>query len=242
MKPLWTLASLVVLSFLPSPGAAQGRRAEVKPLPIDPVLVCPRGQRQQTITVTAPPPVAATPYLPDFPSACSAGWEPNFGGTTINRCFRETFTWKAPAQCHCLSAELTIHYKALQGGAAGSSTSANDDVAISSGGSVVPGTSQRLFSGNVATGQTGTKTIRLSCDWLKNDRLSFFVEDDTRVDSASLQVAYCCSPCPPGEFETTFPGSGAKYCCDGRPGAERVCCTIEPRPIDPLPPPQSNPN
>src|SRR6202012_1256384 len=113
----------------------------------------------------------ATPYLPDFPTtSCSAGFEPNFGGTppgnpTANRCFRHTFTWKAPGQeGRCLSGELTIKYKAPQGGPAGSSTSANDTVAIFSGGSVVAGTSQGLYTGAVTTGQTGTKTIRLSCD------------------------------------------------------------------------------
>src|SRR6266700_514715 len=144
MKRLVTLTltlAFVALGILPSPGAAQEERS-VQPGTITPIEVCPRGFHQQAINLTAPPPSAATPYLPDFPTtSCSAGWEPNFGGTTINRCFRHTFTWKAPGQeCRCLSGELTIHYKALQGGQAESSSSANDGVGIDSGGAVVPGT------------------------------------------------------------------------------------------------------
>jgi hypothetical protein len=242
MKPLWTLASaLVVLSLLSGAAAAQTGRAVVEKPPIQPTARCPLTFRQQAINVMAPPPAATTPVVTDFPASCGTAWEPDFGGSTVNRCFRQTFTWKPPGpQCTCLSGTLTLHYKALQGGAAGSSSSANDTVAIYSGGSVVPGTSQALYSGNVTTGQTGTKTIQVSCNILKNDRLSFLVQDDTSVTSASLQVVYCCSPCPQGEFEKTFPGSDLKYCCDGRPGAQRFCCTAKRGGIDPPPPPNPN--
>ena len=223
--------AFVALGVLPSPGAAQEER-RVQSEAISPIEVCPRGSQQQVINLTASAPSAATPYLPDFPTtSCSAGWEPNFGGTTADRCFRHTFTWKAPGPgCRCLSGELTIKYKALQGGPAGSSSSANDAVGIDSGGAVVPGTYQPLYSGTVTTGQTGTKTIRLSCDMLKNNRLSFYVQDDTSVTSATLHVVYCCSSCPAGQVEETFPGTNLKYCCEGKPGAPRFCCTAKERP------------
>ena len=41
----------------------------------------------------------------------------------------------------------------------------------------------------------------------------------------------CCTPapaCPPGQTEQSFPGTtGAvvKYCCEGKPGADKFCCT-----------------
>jgi hypothetical protein len=142
------------------------------------------------------------------------------------------FSVELRPECRCLSGELTIRYNALQGGPAGSPSSANDTVGIYSGGSIVPGTSQALYSGAVTTGQTGTKTIRLSCDWLKNNRLSFLVQDDTSVTSATLHVVYCCSPCPPGQAEVTFPGTNLKYCCEGKPGAPRFCCTAQERPAN----------
>lgn len=228
MKPLLTLAvALVALGALPSPGAAQEERRAL-PQPISPIRLCPRSQ-QQAINLTAQAPSTATPNLADFPaSSCSAGWEPNFGGTTSDKCFRHTFTWKAPRpECRCLSGELTIQYKALAGGSAGSSSSANDTVGIYSGGSGVPGTNQSLYVGAVKKGQTGTKTIPLTCDMLKNNSLSFLVQDDTSVTSATLHVFYCCAPCPPGEVEVTFPGTNLKYCCDGKPGAPRFCCTAQ---------------
>lgn len=232
MKSLTALIlALVALGTLPSSSAAQGERR----LPSDaisPVQLCPKGTQPQTINLTASAPAAATPYLPDFPANCGLGWEPNFGGTTINRCFRHTFTWKAPGPgCSCQSAVLTLHYKALQGGPAGSSTSVNDTMSIFSGGSAITSLSQALFSGAVTTGQTGTKTVRLNCDLLKNNRLSIYEEDDTSVTSASLQVTYCCSPCPQGQVEETFPGTNLKYCCEGKPGAPRFCCTAKEKPV-----------
>jgi hypothetical protein len=225
----------VALGFPPSPGAAQEERTAV-PQPAPPIELCPKPSRQQSINLTASTPSLATPNPADFPtSSCSAGWESKFGGTTADRCFKHTFTWKVPGpECRCLSGELTIQYKALRGGPAGSSTSVNDTVAIYSagtnGGAVVPGTSQALYSGAVTTGQTGTKTIRLTCDMLKNNRLSFLVQDDTSVTSATLRVAYCCPPCPPGQTEQTFPGTSLRYCCEGKPGAKRFCCTAQERP------------
>ena len=230
MKRLLTLAlALAVLGLLPGPGAAQEERTAVSQ-PFSPV--CPKPSTQQVINLTASGHAPATPNPADFPTTpCSAGFESNFGGGTENRCFKHTFTWKAPGpECHCLSGELTLQYKALQGGSAGSSSSANDTVALFSGGSVVPGTSQALYSGAVTTGQTGTKTIRLSCDMLKNNRLSFLGQDDTSFTSATLHVVYCCAPCPHGQTEETFPGTNLKYCCEGKPGAQRFCCTAKERP------------
>jgi hypothetical protein len=230
MKRLLILA-FVALCILPNLGKAQEER-RVQSDAISPIQLCPKGSQQQVINLTAPPPVTATPYLPDFPTtSCSAGFEPKFGGTTADRCFRHTFTWKTPGpECHCLSGELTLKYKALQGGPAGSASSANDTVAIFSGGSVVAGTSQALYSGTVTTGQIVTKTIRLTCDMLKNNRLSFLLQDDTAITSATLHVVYCCSPCRKGQMQETFPGTNLKYCCDAKPGALHFCCTAQEKP------------
>lgn len=231
MKPLLTLAlAFVALGVLLSPSAAQEER-KVPSEPITPVELCPRPSQQQPINLTASAPSAATPNPADFPATCGTGWEPKFGGTAINKCFRHTFTWKAPRpECRCLSGELTIRYKALQGGPANSASSANDVMYIYSGGSAVAGTNQQLYTGAVTTGQAGTKTIRLNCDMLRNSRLSFLVQDDTSVTSATLRVVYCCSPCPRGQEEMTFPGTSLKYCCEGKPGAPRFCCTAQERP------------
>jgi len=134
----------------------------------------------------------ATPNLLNFPKGpCSAGFEPNFGGTIPNRCFRHSFTWKPATECwQCMGGTLTIKYEALQGGQQGSSTSANDTVTIYSNGSAV--TTQPLYSGTVTTGQVGTKTIQLKCEWLTKNECDFLIQDDTKVTSATLDVDYCC--------------------------------------------------
>ncbi|MFY9825810.1 MAG: hypothetical protein WAM82_30855 [Thermoanaerobaculia bacterium] len=225
MKRLLTLAlALVALGA----ALAQEERS-AQPGTIIPIGACPKGWQQQAINLTAPPPVTATPNPADFPisTSCSSGWEPNFGGDKYDRCFKHTFSWRSPGpECRCLSGELTIHYKANQAGTP-TSGAGNDTVALYSGQHVIPGTSQALYSGVVTKGQTGTKTIKLSCDWLKNNRLSFLVQDDTSVTSATLHVVYCCPPCPKGQVEETFPGTKLKYCCDNKPGAAHFCCTAK---------------
>ncbi len=118
----------------------------------------------------------------------------NWNGTQINQHFRHTFTFP-PGElcCQCVESKrnvLTLKYKALQGGPAGSSSSANDGVAIYSNGSAL--LSQSLYSGAATTGQLGTKIIPLKCSWLANNRLSFAVQDDTSVMSATLDVDLCC--------------------------------------------------
>lgn len=231
MKPSVALAlALVALGVLPSPDAAQEERkipSEETPTPVE---LCPRPSQKQWVNMTISAPSAATPNPADFPASCGFGWEPNFGGTKLDTCFRHTFTWKAPSpECRCLSGELTLQYKAIKGGPAGSASAADDVMYIYSGGSFVAGTNQPLFAGAVKTGQTGTKTISISCDKLKNNSLSFLVQDDTSVTSATLRIAYCCTPCPQGQTEMTFPGTELKYCCEGKPGAARFCCTAKGR-------------
>jgi hypothetical protein len=140
---------------------------------------------------------ASTPSanMADFPSNCSAGYEQNLGGTTINRCYIHTFDLPVPSElcCQCVESKknyLTIRYKALQGGAVNSSSSWNDSVAIYPGGL----SAMKLYpqGSAVATGQTGTKTIPITCAMMAHNRLSFLVQDDTSVTSATLDVDLCC--------------------------------------------------
>lgn len=132
-------------------------------------------------------PVAATPYLPDFPNTkCSAGYEPKFGGTTADRCLRHTFTWKPEtACCQNVSGTLTLTYKVIAGGAD------NDQLVIYSNGSNI-GPGRVIYSGSTTLGQTVTKSFPLTAAMLANNRCSFLVQDDTSVLSATLDVVTCC--------------------------------------------------
>jgi hypothetical protein len=177
MKKLFPLVLAVSALVFSNFGAAQEKQR----------IPCPNPTH---VSLTAPLPVAATPYVPDFPTGpCSAGFEPNFGGTKFDRCFRHTFRWKAETKrCQNIKGRLTIKYKALQSGVG----PANDTVAIFSNGAVVSGTSLPLYSGSVTIGQTGTKTILLTAAMLTNNRVSFLLQDDTSVISAKLDVVVCC--------------------------------------------------
>jgi len=186
MKKLLTLAlALAVLAVLTGPAVAQEERKGL----VGGGIPCPI---PMNVHLTAPPAIAATPIPADFP-ATTTPVEPNFGGTTKNRHFRHTFSWQQAGKCcQCLrGGTLSFQYKALSGGPAGSSSSANDGVVIYKNAS--PLLSQPLYSGAVTTGQTGTKTIPLTCAMLTNNRLSFLVQDDTSVTKATLDgVVFCC--------------------------------------------------
>lgn len=152
-------------------------------------LQCPTPRH---VTLTASTPSA---NMADFPANCSAGYEQNLGGGTPNRCYIHTFDLPTPSEfcCQCVESKknfLTIRYKALQGGPVNSPSSWNDTVAIYPGG--LSATKLYAQGSAVATGQTGTKTIRVTCAMLAHNRLSFLVQDDTSVTSATLDVDLCC--------------------------------------------------
>lgn len=46
-------------------------------------------------------------------------------------------------------------------------------------------------------------------------------------DKMVVQNELICEPksCPAGQIESTFPGSTVKYCCDGKPGSDKFCCS-----------------
>lgn len=185
--------SLLFASFALSAASAGPQDRKVGPAidaPINPTA-CPTPRHVQ---LTRQAPAAATPVLANFPTTpCSAGFEPNYGGTTINRCFRETFSFPPPSEmcCQCIDGKnntLTLKLKVLQGGPG--STSVNDGFVIYCNGAVV--TSGPLYSGSVTTGQIVTKVIQLKCGWLCNNQLNFLVQDDTEVLSATLSLDFCC--------------------------------------------------
>lgn len=166
------------------------------------VLVCGTAYSQESQRVACPSPMhvslkangpsASTPFAADFPASLQAP-SATFGQTAANHVLRHTFTWKPAGECcQYISGTLVLQYKALQGGPAGSSTSANDMVGIYSNGAGVSGAGKNLYTGAVTTGQSGTVTIALTPAMLANNRLSFAVEDDTSVTQASIDVIGCC--------------------------------------------------
>jgi len=122
----------------------------------------------------------------------------NFTGT--DRHYVHTFQWKQEhCCCQITDALLTVQMKANQGGSATGSDAGNDDITLMALGVVL--LSERVYihppvNFPFNAGQTATKTLHLSPAALvmmnANHRLSFDVEDDTSVTSATLQLTGCC--------------------------------------------------
>lgn len=122
---------------------------------------------------------------------------PVFNQTQINTAF--AYTFKIPDMrkdcCRCREgSNLTVTFKALQGGPANSSTSSNDDVIVTagSGSSRIQLVSQRVWTGATKTGQTETLTFPIPCAAIERGEVTLYEEDDTAVVSAVLTVESCC--------------------------------------------------
>ena len=125
------------------------------------------------------------------------------GGNQINTW--SGYTFKLPKPHHCcqaMSARLTVTFKALQGGAHGSPTSANDYWGVTkTGGGPVPGNTAALIyypplllSQAVTTGYQVTKTFTVTDFSTLNSGggLGVYAQDDTAIVSATLDITGCC--------------------------------------------------
>jgi hypothetical protein len=125
-----------------------------------------------------------------------------FNQTGIDQPFAYTFKFPAWTNsgkecCRCVDgATLTVKLKALQTGGVGTASSGNDGMSV--GSSLAPGPSHTVVPGhyiwpNGATaGQIETLTFQIPCKYLTNGHLSFTVQDDTAVLSATLSLTRCC--------------------------------------------------
>ncbi len=125
-----------------------------------------------------------------------------FNQTVPDQFFAYTFKFPAWTNsgkecCRCVDgATLTVKVKALQTGAVGTASSGNDGIGVYS--SLAPGPKHEVVPGhyiwpNGATaGQIETLTFQIPCKYLTNGHLSFFVQDDTAVLSATLSLSRCC--------------------------------------------------
>ena len=138
--------------------------------------------------------------VPDMPAAWNSHPHQGIGGTAINTWSGYSFDFRKSlpgACCQVTSAQLTVTFKALQGGRCKSSTSANDAWQIMHAGSsvtagVVPSTGG-IYPCPVTTGQTVTKVVTVTNQQVLNSGvLSIYAEDDTEIVSASLVITGCC--------------------------------------------------
>jgi len=114
--------------------------------------------------------------------------------TQVNKAFGTTFHFPAPGKDCCLMTYgvLIVKLKALQGGGTGSSSSWNDDIVVFSG--THKDGNQRIWSQTapVHTGDMTQLQFPLSAQTLQSGVVSLYVEDDTAVVSAHLELRGCC--------------------------------------------------
>jgi hypothetical protein len=183
------------------------RIAGPRPLPpIDPIppvggVPCP-DPKTHTETASAPSPAVVDASQLDPALVSPPNAEPNFGGTTPNKVFRHTFKFKMPEGkcCQCTDATLTLKLKALQPGHSHEQSNAgNDKWYIYKNGQLcgTPANANYVYDKlPVNTGDIVTKTIKVPCECLAVSggvgKLTFAVQDDTSVQSATLNVRGCC--------------------------------------------------
>jgi hypothetical protein len=180
-----------------SPGATIAQDGKVLcPNPLPPV------------TMTRGGTTAATPDIADFPTGLLTGM--TYNQTSNNQIFRGTIHFRKPSTKLCCQfntlprsgfyGKLTVRYKALEGGPKGSSTSYNDSGGLVYLGHSVPGQVGWIYpqGPSVTTGQIAVHTYYLSAAIVQSGEVSFAVQDDTAVVSATLEVpgGCCLQPTP----------------------------------------------
>jgi hypothetical protein len=188
--PLLIAGSVLAQGRAFNPTAVESAQVDVKP----PACPCPA---PINLTLNAN---AASVFPGDFlPGQLSTSQTAlNYSGT--DRHYVHTFQWKREhCNCQITDAWLTVQMQANQGGnSLTSSDAGNDNIAVMALGVVV--LNERVYTPPVtfpfSAGQTATKTWHLTGLALAminaNNRLSFDVEDDTMVKSATLRLTGCC--------------------------------------------------
>jgi hypothetical protein len=144
---------------------------------------------------------ARTPYVLTSDIGSITNYQTSLNYTKPDKAYLHTFVWKHEHRCcQVTSATMTVVMKAILPGAAINSPDAgNDDISIIHAGVTVPPFSDRIYNGITRpfpAGQTATKTWTLNPAALAllntNGDLTAYVQDDTSVTSATLQLSGCC--------------------------------------------------
>ena len=209
------LAYTLLVASLALATTASVKPQERKAQPVDAVPGvkgdCPR---PIAMTLTASTPNANTSYADplDFTPAMYAAPRALLNEQVPNKSFLYTFKWRKEGNCCEISrAVLTVKMKSLQPGTSKTSPDAgNDGISIMYNQSVVPPYSQAVYGsftlppvlGSPAVnytfpvGQPAIKQWTLTGNALSylnaSNRLSIYVQDDTKVESATLQLWGCC--------------------------------------------------
>lgn len=156
-------------------------------------MLCPH-PTYETLTASGSSVVNA-----DFSAAALAAPRAGLNDSQPNKMFLYSFVWKPSGKCCTIvGATLTVKMMSNQPGSSKTASDAgNDLIGITRNGAGVPGYAGPVYTSfPFPANQATTKTYVLTGAELANlnadNRLSFNVEDDTRVTSATLSLARCC--------------------------------------------------
>jgi len=196
---------LASLALWPASSPSQQRKAAPvnQELAVVPQAGCPK---PISLTLTAKPPSFFSGDFSQGPnSQLSAPHMTALGQQTADMNFLYTFQWtKDQKCCQITRAVLTVKMKSIQGGQTTKSSDAgNDGIAIMYQGNVLAPYNEGVYDGvprPFNPGQLATKQWVLNPAALNiintQGRLSFAVQDDTSVLSATLQLTGCCLSTP----------------------------------------------
>lgn len=187
--------------------SAQDRRAQDRnALPINVALPVVQSECPRPISITLTAANPTTFVASDFnPQQVAQVHMSGLGDSAIDKNFLYTFQWRKEGQCcQITKAVLTVNMRSNGPGQSASSADAgNDGIALMHAGAVVAPYNEAVYS-NVpkpfVAGQLATKTWVLTGAALNNlnssGLISFAVQDDTSVVSATLQISGCCLSTP----------------------------------------------
>lgn len=147
---------------------------------------------------------ASTPnvFTGDFPAGALAAPRAVLNDAGTNKHFLYTFQWESEHKyCQIIRAVLTVKMKANQRGTASGSDAGNDGISVVHMGVSVPPYSEKVYTSTpFPAGAPATKTWSITGAALDNinanHRLSFGLQDDTSVVSATLELWGCCLTLP----------------------------------------------
>lgn len=194
LRQYFTASMLVATSILSSALVSAQRKpvpTNNEELPIN--IACPR---PVVVTLNATTPNVVNSDFSALQLSAPRAW---LNDPAINKNFLYTFQWKREERCcEITKAILTVRMKANQSGQSKTSADAgNDGISVMYLGSTVPPFSQSIYGlWPFAAGQITVKTWTLTGTTLNNlnltRRLSIYVQDDTSVLTATLQLSGCC--------------------------------------------------
>ncbi len=177
-------ATIVMAGVLAASAASAQAGKPANPMP------CPT-PTAQLLQMSVPVVVTA-----DFPPTVLAAPRAGINDSALDKYFLHSFVWQPPPCCQIISATLTVTMRANFAGYLPTAGPGNDNIGLYANGGLLAGMGGTLYTVPFPANFTTTKTIAINPAGLAamnaNGRLSFVVQDDTAVLSASLQISRCC--------------------------------------------------